>query len=143
MSIVDLNGDGIALDGFDPVSYWRGEPLQGSPDFTSELEGVTYWFANEKNMELFEEDPAKYIPRYGGYCAFKMADGQQQSADPMNYKIHDDQLYLFSREDLYDVKEDWEHSSEDYINRANDYYQGYGADEDEAVEMQNLEDSDN
>lgn len=66
MSLSDLNDDSIGLDGMDPVAYRNGEGLLGTTEFTSELRGVTYRFATEENMALFEEDPAEYLPDFAG-----------------------------------------------------------------------------
>ena len=66
MSLTDLDNDGIALDGMDPVAYFNGDSLQGSPEFTYELRGVTYRFATAANQQLFEADPAKFIPDFAG-----------------------------------------------------------------------------
>ena len=66
MSLSDLNDDSIGLDGMDPVAYFNGESLQGSPEFVSELRGVTYRFASEENLALFDEDPAQYLPDFAG-----------------------------------------------------------------------------
>ena len=66
MSLNDLNNDGIGLDGMDPVAYRNGDSLNGTPEFTYELRGVTYRFANEKNLGLFQDDPAAYIPDFAG-----------------------------------------------------------------------------
>ncbi len=66
MSLSDLNNDGIALDGMDAVAYRNGESLNGVPEYSSDLRGITYRFANEENLVLFEADPAMYIPDFAG-----------------------------------------------------------------------------
>lgn len=66
MSLTNLNNDGIGLDGMDPVSYYNGESLNGSPEYVFELRGISYRFANEDNLSLFQEDPAMYIPDFAG-----------------------------------------------------------------------------
>lgn len=66
MSLSDLNNDGIALDGMDPVAYRNGDSLLGTAEYSSDLRGITYRFANEENLVLFEADPAMYIPDFAG-----------------------------------------------------------------------------
>jgi len=122
MNIVDLNNDGIVMDGFDLVSYWNGEPQCDSSDFTFLLDDVTYWFATEENLEQFRENPEKYIPRYGGYCAVGMSENRQRKVDPNSYAIHDDRLYLFSRTDLDDARVVWEQDVPAYINTADTHW---------------------
>ena len=66
MSLTDLDNDGIALDGIDAVAYFNGETIKGDPQWSTELRGVTYRFANEENLVAFDADPARYIPDYAG-----------------------------------------------------------------------------
>lgn len=118
MNIVDLNDDGIAMDGFDPVSYWNNQPQRGTAEYTFLLDDITYWFASAENLEKFQENPEKYIPRYGGYCAVGMSENRQRKADPNSYAIHDEKLYLFSRSDLDDARVSWETNVPAYLNTA-------------------------
>ncbi len=143
MSIVDMNNDALAIDGFDPVSYWKGEPLQGAPEFRFELDDVTYWFANRENLEKFQETPAKYIPQYGGYCAWGMTKGERETPDPTNYKIHNDRLFLFYRKNLDDARRNWENDIPAYVKQADEFYGKKMMSEQKIVEMQNLSDSEN
>eukprot|EP01025_Chloroclados_australasicus_P030506 TRINITY_DN3060_c0_g2_i1.p1 TRINITY_DN3060_c0_g2~~TRINITY_DN3060_c0_g2_i1.p1 ORF type:complete len:232 (+),score=22.47 TRINITY_DN3060_c0_g2_i1:92-697(+) len=34
----------------------------------------TFYFSTEKNMLMFEEDPWKYAPRFGGFCTWGMGN---------------------------------------------------------------------
>lgn len=90
--------DGLALEGYDPVSYFIDlEPSEGDSDISANYKGVTYYFASGDNRNTFFNDPESYEPRYGGYCAYTMLDGDKQSVNPENYKIVDGQLLLFYR----------------------------------------------
>lgn len=85
----------LALRGFDPVSYFTEDaPVEGEVDITAEHNGAIYRFASAENKEMFEADPAKFAPQYGGYCAFGAAQGYKFDGDPEVYKIVDDKLYL-------------------------------------------------
>lgn len=61
--------------GYDVVAYQtlaKGVPdVQGSPKFAAFLPtstgNYTFWFANQANMQLFDKDPWKYAPKYGGF----------------------------------------------------------------------------
>ena len=105
MSLTDLDNDGIALDGMDPVSYKNGEGLRGTAEFSSELRGITYRFANRENLEAFEADPAAYIPDYAG--SFVRATSQREGAalDAADPNRNTDPAYLESRGMLDDVIE--------------------------------------
>jgi len=86
---------GLALNGYDPVAHCtRGEPTKGDFQITEEHDGAVYRFANEHHRELFRKNPQRYVPRYGGYCAYGVSVGKKFSADPTVWKIVDGRLYL-------------------------------------------------
>ena len=85
----------LALRGYDPVSYFtEGAPAPGQIDITAEYNGAIYRFASAEHKAMFEADPEKFAPQYGGYCAFGLAQGYKFDGDPQVWKIVDDRLYL-------------------------------------------------
>ncbi|QDU34133.1 YHS domain protein [Poriferisphaera corsica] len=84
----------FGVQGYDLVSYLSGEPKRGSTAYLAKYKGVTYLFENRQNKSTFEKDPEKYLPAYGGYCAYGVSVGQKFVGDPMVWKIVDDKLYL-------------------------------------------------
>ncbi len=91
----NLDASGLALRGYDPVAYFTdGAPTPGSADYTATFEGATYQFASADHRDTFTADPARYVPAYGGYCAFGTAMGRKFDGDPEVWKIVDDTLYL-------------------------------------------------
>jgi YHS domain-containing protein len=98
----------LAIDGYDPVSYFKGKPIEGKPQFKFTHHGVTYHFVNQDNLTAFKGSPDKYEPAYGGWCAFAMGDtGEKVKIDPETYKIVDGKLYLFYNFWLTNTLEDW------------------------------------
>lgn len=92
---VNVTTTDLALRGYDPVPYFTdGAPTPGEIDITAEHQGATYRFASAEHKAMFEADPAKYAPQYGGYCAFGLAQGYKFDGDPQVWKIVDDKLYL-------------------------------------------------
>ena len=92
---LNLSRSGLALRGVDPVSYFvSGEPQKGSRKLALAYKGGTYRFANEENMKAFQQNPDKYLPAYGGYCAYGTAVNAKVDGDPYIWHIIDDQLYL-------------------------------------------------
>lgn len=59
--------------GFDVVSYFNNEVKEGSKQFTATHNGVKFKFSSKENLMHFYENPNKYIPQYGGYCAYAVA----------------------------------------------------------------------
>ena len=92
---VNTDRTGLAIGGYDTVAYFSsGRPVKGNFQITAEHEGVVYRFANEKNRDVFESNPERYAPQYGGYCAYGVAENAKFSADPTVWKIVDNRLYL-------------------------------------------------
>jgi YHS domain-containing protein len=90
---------GVAIDGTDPVSYFRqGKPISGRADFSYSWMGATWRFSSEENRDLFMKNPQQYAPRYGGFCAYAVANGYTAPTVPDAWQIVDGKLYLnFSR----------------------------------------------
>lgn len=88
--------NGLLIDGYDVISYFEGNPEKGSSKFQSKYQGATFYFTSEKHKTTFESSPEKYIPAYGGYCAYAMgATAEKISINPKTYKISDGKLFLF------------------------------------------------
>lgn len=86
---------GLGLRGVDPVSYFtNGAPQDGDFSITAVHNDVTYRFTSEENRDLFQQNPEKYLPQYGGFCAFGTAMGVKVDGDPNLWKIVDGKLYL-------------------------------------------------
>ena len=95
-SAVNVDDNGLALRGYDPVSYFQGDkPRQGSARFTASYNGMTFRFASEQNRNTFRSDPAKYAPQFGGFCETGVMLSKKLDADPNVYRIHDGKLYVY------------------------------------------------
>ncbi len=85
----------IAVSGYDTVAFHtEGKPLHGDPGITAEHQGGIYLFASEANKKLFVENPEKYAPQYGGFCAYGVAVGALFPVDVSTWQIQDGKLYL-------------------------------------------------
>ena len=102
--LVDDNN--VAAMGYDVVAYHSENAAQkGDPGITAEHDGVTYLFASEEHKQEFEANPDKYLPAYGGYCAFAVAaQGRRVPPNPESYKVQDGRLFLFTK-GVFDGKE--------------------------------------
>lgn len=88
---------GVAIRGYDPVAYFtEGKAVQGKPEFSIMWKGAMWRFDSSENLALFEGNPRRYAPQYGGYCAVGMAEGKLIAAEPRSFAIHDGKLYLNS-----------------------------------------------
>jgi hypothetical protein len=96
--------EGIALGGYDAVSYFSGTPAKGSDEFSTDWKGAKWKFVSAANRDVFTASPEKYAPQYGGYCAYAVSKGATAPGDPNAWTVVDNKLYLnFSPA----VKETW------------------------------------
>lgn len=89
-----VDAEGVAIRGYDPVSFFNGVPSAGDPAITSSSNGATYRFASVENKAAFDADPAAYEPQYGGYCAYGAAKGAKFSTDPATGAVVGGKLYF-------------------------------------------------
>ena len=119
---VNATVTGLALRGVDPVSYFTsGAPQDGDFAITEVHNGATYRFVSEENRDLFKQDPDKYLPQYGGFCAFGTAMGVKVDGDPDLWKIVDGKLYLNLSES---IQERWNKDIPGFINTADGNWDG-------------------
>jgi peroxiredoxin len=106
----NVNKARLAIDGYDPVSYFAGEkavPLKGKNNITFTHGDVTYHFANQANLDKFKASPASYEPAYGGWCAWAMKEGDKVEVDPTSYLVQDGRLLLFYDGFIADTRKKW------------------------------------
>lgn len=101
-----------AVGGFDVTTYFEGKPSEGSASITARYRGVTYAFASEQNRLKFDLDPERFIPAYGGWCAWAMVDGEKVDVDPETYKIVDGRLLFFYNGFLGNTLKKWNKGNE-------------------------------
>ena len=106
---------GIALEGYDPVSYFSGKPKEGKSGLQYKHKGITYLFFSQANLDSFKAAPEKYEPAYGGWCAYAMGEsGEKVKVDPETYKILNGKLYLFYNFWGNNTLEDWNKNEKKY-----------------------------
>ncbi len=108
--------EGLAIRGYDPVAYFRdGGPRPGKSEFSVRHGGAVWRFASAGHKALFEADPERYLPAYGGFCAYGTSRGYLVKIEPEAWSIVDGRLYL--NYDL-DVRKTWLGRTKTYIARA-------------------------
>lgn len=92
---VNIDGKNVAIHGYDPVAYFtQSKPVQGSRQFAVTHGGATYHFSSAANRDAFAAAPARYLPAYGGFCAYGVAVGKKLDVDPEAWKVVEGRLYL-------------------------------------------------
>ena len=88
-------GAPLAIHGYDPVAYFtEGRALVGKAVYTATHDDAAYRFISQANKEKFEANPDRYVPQYGGFCAFGVSVGAKFDGDPRLFRIVDGKLYF-------------------------------------------------
>ena len=94
-SPVNVSRGQLALRGYDAVAYWTsGQPTQGSTSLEHRWKDAVWRFSTAANRDQFAKDPARYVPEFGGYCAYAVSRGYTADIDPNAWRIVDGRLYL-------------------------------------------------
>jgi len=109
----NLDKNNLAIEGYDPVSYFSDQPAKGSKAITATHSNATYYFNSEENRDTFVANPEKYIPAYGGWCAWAMLEGDTVPIDPLNYKVIDGKNYLYYKGFWGDTRQKWNEKIEE------------------------------
>lgn len=112
----------LALGGHDAVAYFEaGRPVRGSADHATTWKGAEFRFVSAGNLAKFRAEPARYAPKYGGYCAWAVSQGYLAKGDPRHWRIVGGRLYL-----NYDgaVQKRWEADIPGFIAKADSNWPG-------------------
>lgn len=91
----NTNGEGIIMDGYDPVAYFTDKQAKkGDMQFSARYNGATYLFESAQHAEMFKEHPDMYAPLYGSFCGYAMAFGRRRPVNPEYWNIVDGHLVL-------------------------------------------------
>ncbi|NNC35920.1 MAG: YHS domain-containing protein [Acidimicrobiales bacterium] len=102
--------------GYDVVSFHKGSPVKGDMKHLAEYKRAQWRFATEANLASFLEEPEKYAPAYGGYCAWAIANNKLAKGSPKHWSIVDGVLYLnFNKR----IKNKWLDDTEGFIEKGN------------------------
>ncbi|MFA8300316.1 MAG: YHS domain-containing (seleno)protein [Hyphomicrobiales bacterium] len=118
---------GVALEGYDAVAYFmQNAPVKGKDEFSYEYKGIKYHFSSEENMKMFMNDPEKFEPMYGGWCAYAMGhSGRKISINPKTFKIMDGKLYVFYNSWGDNTLKKWNKKPLEYKKAADANWQKY------------------
>ena len=107
-----MDSNGLALQGYDPVSYFSeggAKARMGDPDLAVQHDGITYAFANGNNRMAFLANPERFLPAYGGWCAWAMAEKKPSKVeiDPKSFTVEQGRLFLFYDSWIADTRKSW------------------------------------
>ena len=81
--------------------FTEGAPARGSDALVHVHDGAAYRFSSQAHLDRFKADPERYLPQYGGFCAYGVSVGKKFDGDPTLWKIEDGKLYLNLNEEIY------------------------------------------
>ncbi len=86
----------LMLKGADVVAYFtENKYRQGLAQYSSRYEDIAFRFASAENKALFDRQPTKYLPEFGGYCANGLVYGIPWGGDADTWKMINGKLYIF------------------------------------------------
>lgn len=109
------NNKSGAIEGYDAVAYFSdGKAIKGLEELSYEWNNSIWSFASEENLNTFKENPEKYAPQFGGYCAYAVSQGYTYKSDPEAWKIVDGKLYLNYS---FKIQEKWQKDQANLIKQ--------------------------
>lgn len=101
MSPIQKTDEGVAIDGYDPVAYFdQSEAVKGSSIHSCEYLNTTWHFSSAENRDKFLENPDRFVPQYGGYCAHSITNKKVIRSNPESFAVVDDKLYFYRNDRL-------------------------------------------
>jgi YHS domain-containing protein len=119
---INTGESGIAIKSYDVVAYFsEGAPVEGTAEFSHRWMEVEWRFSSQAHLDLFKENPGKYAPQYGGYCAWAVSNGYTAPVDPEAWKIVEGKLYLNYNEK---IRKKWLKNQDELIKKADENWPG-------------------
>lgn len=113
---INTNSTPYAVSGYDVVAYFTDQkPVKGVPAFSFSYQGAKWLFASADHRDQFAKAPAKYVPRYDGYCAYGVSTGHLVPVDPAAFTVRNGALYLNYS---LPIREDWLRDPDGRIKKA-------------------------
>ena len=91
----NLDANGVILDGYDPVAFFTdSKPVKGDARFQHKYQDAIYYFTSGEHLELFKNNPEKYKPQFGAWCAYAVSLGRVAPIDVNTFSIVDGRLFI-------------------------------------------------
>ncbi|MBL4942772.1 MAG: YHS domain protein [Colwellia sp.] len=113
----ETNANSIILAGHDAVAYFtQGKPVIGKKSITAVYNDAIYRFSSTDNRDTFVNNPKKYAPAYGGFCAYGMTFGKKFTIDGKAFEVVNGVLYVNKNLDVYKA---WKEDVPKHLQEAN------------------------
>jgi len=105
----------LAVGGYDTVSFFSGKPQVGKKTLSLDYAGAEWRFSTAGNLDLFKTNPEAFMPQYGGYCAWAVAQNKLAKGTPDYWHVEDGKLYLnFNAR----IKRRWDKNVRGFVRKA-------------------------
>jgi len=102
--LLNVDKDGLALEGYDPTSYFiDGKPLKGDAKLERQFQGATYRFVDADHKNAFEKEPTRYLPKFGGFCGYAASIDKVSPVNPEIWQLVDGHLVLQHTPEAYQL----------------------------------------
>ena len=109
----NLPSSGVALEGYCPVAYFAvDKAVRGNAKYATTHNDVTYYFVSADAKKAFDANPEKFVPAFGGWCAFGMSVSDKFPVDPTQFRIINGRLMLFLNNRNVNAAELWDDGDE-------------------------------
>lgn len=116
----DTDENGVILAGHDVVAYFtQSKAVEGSAEFTAVHNDAIYRFSSAANRDLFNANPEKYEPAYGGFCAYGATFGKKFEIDGKAFEVVDGKLYVNKNLQVYEA---WRKDIPKHIGEADEQW---------------------
>lgn len=113
----ETDANSVILAGHDAVAYFtEGKPVKGETSITAVYNDAIYRFSSNKNRDMFVNNPSKYAPAFGGFCAYGMTFGKKFEIDGQAFEVVDGVLYVNKNLDVYKA---WKEDVPKHLGEAN------------------------
>jgi NAD(P)-dependent dehydrogenase (short-subunit alcohol dehydrogenase family) len=117
---LNVDSNGVILKGYDPVAYvTRHQAVKGNPAIQTRFGGAIYYFASVADEVAFSKNPSRYVPQYGGFCAYHMSKGELKDSNPADFLIYKGKLYVCA---AADGAKEFRSDIDENVRKADDYW---------------------
>ena len=112
----------VAMGKYDPVAYFiLKKPVKGKDNYKTIYKKASWYFMSKENLNLFLAHPEKYAPKYGGYCAWAVAQGDTAKGNPKNWTVYKNKLHLNYNDS---IQNKWLKKIDEFIVKADKNWPG-------------------
>jgi len=116
------HGDEYALDGYDLTTCFEESPIKGHRLISYDYNGPHLLFTSDENIRKFINNPEKFMPAYGGWCATAIVYDELVKPNFSLYIVQDEQLLFFEVKAFFNDQTHWEKDPDYNMQLANAQY---------------------